>query len=146
MRILYYIFSSPDKRAFHRRYFRCVDFRTTSIAGGAGSDATAEAVDGRAKAMQLRDKRSRLIATPNCNSHVEADNGNHTFSPPRQICRAWCRATSRLAARTTSSATLVRSRMEPDWTLGTANHANALISNSSFLIVERISSNEGYSP
>ena len=50
MRILYYIFSSPDKRAFHRRYFRCVDFRTTSIAGGAGSDATAEAVDGRAKA------------------------------------------------------------------------------------------------
>ena len=116
------------------------------VAGGVGSDATAEAVDGRAKAMQLRDKRSRLIATPDCNSHVEADNGNHTFSPPRQICRAWCRATPRLAARTTSSATLVRSRMEPDWTLGTANHANALISNSSFLIVERISSNEGYSP
>ena len=88
---------------------------------------------------------SDFIATLNYHSHVEADNGNHTFSPPRQICRAWCRATPRLAARTTSSATLVRSRMEPDWTLGTANHANALISNSSFLIVERISSNEGYS-
>ena len=53
MRILYYIFSSPDKWAFHRRYFRCVDFRTTSIAGDVGSDATAEAIDGRAKAMQL---------------------------------------------------------------------------------------------
>ena len=116
------------------------------VAGGVGSDATAEAVDGRAKAMQLRAKRSRLIATPNCNSHVEADNGIHNFSPPRQICRAWCRAAPRFVARTTSSATLVRSRMEPDWTLGTANHANALISNSSFLIVERISSNEGYSP
>ena len=58
------------------------------IAGGVGCDATTEAVDGRAKAVQLRDKSSRLIATPNCNSHVEADNGNHTFSPPRQICRA----------------------------------------------------------
>ena len=34
------------------------------VAGGVGSDAAAEAVDGRAKAMQLRDKRSRLIATP----------------------------------------------------------------------------------
>ncbi len=34
------------------------------VAGGAGSDATAKAVNGRAKAMQLRDKRSRLIATP----------------------------------------------------------------------------------
>ena len=34
------------------------------VAGGVGRDATAEAVDGRAKAMQLRDKRSRLIATP----------------------------------------------------------------------------------
>ena len=116
------------------------------VSVGAGSDATAEAVDGRAEAVQHRDKRSRLIATPDCNSHVEADNGNHNFSPPRQICRAWCRATPSLAARTTSSATLVRSRMEPYWTLGTANHANALISNSSFLIVERISSNEGYSP
>ena len=116
------------------------------VAGGVGRDATAEAVDGRAEAVQLRDKRSRQIATPNCNSHVEADNGNHTFSPPRKFCRARCRATPRLAARTTSSATLVRARMEPDWTLGTANHAKALISNSSFMIVERISSNEGYSP
>ena len=69
------------------------------VAGGVGSDATAEAVDGRAEAVQLRDKRSRLIATPNCNSHVEADNGNHTFSPPRQICRAWCRAAPRFVAQ-----------------------------------------------
>ena len=126
MRILYYIFSSPDKWAFHRRYFRCVDFRTTSVAGGVGSGATAEAVDGRAKAVQLRDKRSRLIATPDCNSHVEADNGNHTFSPPRQICRAWCRATLRLAARTTSSATLVRSRMHFSHASNHITSANAV--------------------
>ena len=116
------------------------------VAGGVGSDATAETVDGRAKAMQLRDKRSRLIATLNCRSDVEADDCGHALTPPRKFCRARCRATPRLAARTTSSATLVRSRMEPDWTLGTANHAKALISDSSFLIVERISSNEGYSP
>ena len=69
------------------------------VAGGVGSYATAKAVDGRAEPMQLRDKRSRLIATPNCNSHVEADNGNHTFSPPRQICRAWCRAAPRFVAQ-----------------------------------------------
>ena len=68
------------------------------VAGGVGSDAAAEAVDGRAKAMQLRDKRSRLIATPNCNSHVEADNGNHTFSPPRQICRAPFTARAKILA------------------------------------------------
>ena len=35
---------------------------------------------------------SDFIATLNYHSHVEADNGNHNFSPPRQICRAWCRA------------------------------------------------------
>ena len=61
MRILYYIFSSPDKWAFHRRYFRCVDFRTTSVAGGVGSDAVAEAVDGRAEAMQLDVVDSRIV-------------------------------------------------------------------------------------
>ena len=97
------------------------------VAGGAGSDATAEAVDGRAKAVQPRDKRSRLIATPDCNSHVEADNGNHTFSPPRQICRAWCRATPRLAARTTSSATLVRSRMHFSHASNYITSANAAV-------------------
>ena len=68
------------------------------VAGGVGSDAAAEAVYGRAKAMQLRDKRSRLIATPDCNSHVEADNGNHTFSPPRQICRAPFTARAKILA------------------------------------------------
>ncbi len=49
--------------------------------------------------MQLRDKRSRLIATPSYHSHVEADDCGHTLTPPRQICRVWCRAMPRLVAR-----------------------------------------------
>ena len=38
------------------------------VAGGVGSDAAAEVVDGRAEPVQLRDKRSRLIATPTYHS------------------------------------------------------------------------------
>ena len=38
------------------------------VAGGVGSNATAEAVDGQAKAMQLGDKRSHLTSTPDCHS------------------------------------------------------------------------------
>ncbi len=89
-----------DSRRRQRSWHHCQQLGDLlRVAGGVGSDAMDKAVDGRAKAMQLRDKRSRLIATPNCNSHVEADNGNLTFSPPRQICRAPFTARAKILAR-----------------------------------------------
>ena len=63
-------FTAPDQKTTHHLQQLGDLLR---VAGGVGSDAKAKAVDGRAKAMQLGDKRSRLIATPDCNSHVEAD-------------------------------------------------------------------------
>ena len=42
---------------------------------------------------------SDFIATLNYHSHVEADDYGHSLTPPRQICRAWCRAMPRLVAR-----------------------------------------------
>jgi hypothetical protein len=38
---------------------------------------------------------SDFIATLNYHSHVEADDYGHSLTPPRQICRAWCRAAPR---------------------------------------------------
>ncbi len=42
---------------------------------------------------------SDFIATLNYHSHVEADDYGHSLTPPRQICRAWCRAVPRLVVR-----------------------------------------------